>query len=82
MHPAVVFVAIIGSLAMAGVLVALIIIPVLGSAAVIGRYVYAKILDIDAWPEEVPAGDSATPEETPVVENRPTVVSKFPGRPS
>jgi len=82
MHPAVVFVAIIGSLAMAGVLVALIIIPILGSAAVIGRYVYAKILDIDAWPEEVPAGDAATPEETPVVENRPTVVSKFPGRPS
>ena len=81
MHPAVVFVAIIGSLAMAGVLVALIIIPVLGSAAVIGRYMYAKILDIDPWLEEVPAGDEAAPEETPVVESRPTVVSKFPGRP-
>ena len=80
MHPAVVFVAIIGSLAMAGVLVALIIIPVLGSTAVIGRYVYAKILDIDPWPEEVATGEAAAPVETPPLEDEPTVASEFPGR--
>ena len=49
LHPAVVFIAVIGSLTMAGVLVALIIIPVLGSLAIIGRYLYARIVGIDPW---------------------------------
>jgi len=82
MHPAVVFVAIIGTLALAGVLVALIIVPVLGSAAAVGRYLYAKILDIDPWPEEAPAGVAAVPEEPPAVESQPRVASEFPGRSS
>lgn len=51
LHPTLVFVAIIGSLALAGVLVALIIIPLMGSAFIIGRYVYAKILEQDPWAE-------------------------------
>ncbi len=49
LHPAVVFIAVIGALTMAGVLVALIIIPVLGSLAILGRYLYAKIIGIDPW---------------------------------
>lgn len=49
LHPAVVFIAVIGSLTMAGVLVALIIIPVLGSFSIVGRYLYAKIIGIDPW---------------------------------
>ena len=53
LHPAIVFIAIMGSLALAGVLVTLIIIPVLSSAGVIGRYIYCKILDVDPWPEIV-----------------------------
>lgn len=52
-HPAVVFVAIIGSLALGGVLVALIIIPVLGSVGIMGRYLHAKIMDLEPWPELV-----------------------------
>ena len=51
LHPAVVFVAIVGALALAGILMALIIVPLIGSALVIGRYVYCKILDINPWPE-------------------------------
>jgi predicted PurR-regulated permease PerM len=51
LHPAVIFVAVMGSLALAGVLVTLIIIPVLSSAGVIGRYIYCKIFDIDPWPD-------------------------------
>lgn len=51
LHPAVVFVAIIGSLALAGVLTALVIIPVLSSLAIIGRYVYCRLLDLDPWTE-------------------------------
>ena len=51
LHPAIVFVAIVGALAMAGILMALIIVPLIGSAMVIGRYLYCKILDIDPWPD-------------------------------
>jgi predicted PurR-regulated permease PerM len=52
LHPAVVFVAVVSSLAMAGNLTALIIVPLIGSAMVVGRYLYCKILDIEPWPEE------------------------------
>jgi len=48
-HPAIVFIAIIASLALAGVLTALIIIPVIGSVAVISRYVYFKLFKMDPW---------------------------------
>ena len=58
LHPAVVFIAVIGALTMAGVLVALIIIPVLGSFAIIGRYLYARIIGLDPWGES--AADEAT----------------------
>jgi hypothetical protein len=37
---------------MAGILTALIIVPLIGSAMVVGRYLYCKILDIEPWPEE------------------------------
>lgn len=50
-HPAIVFVAIVASLALAGVLVALIIIPVLGSAGVISHYLYCKLFKLDPWSE-------------------------------
>lgn len=49
LHPAVVFVAVVSALALAGVLTALIIVPLLGSALVIGRYLYCKISDVDPW---------------------------------
>jgi predicted PurR-regulated permease PerM len=52
LHPAIVFVAIVGSLALAGIFLALIIVPLIGSALVIGRYLYCKVLDIDPWPDE------------------------------
>jgi predicted PurR-regulated permease PerM len=51
LHPAIVFIAIVGALALAGILMALIIVPLIGSGLVIGRYLYCKILDIDPWPE-------------------------------
>ena len=51
LHPAIVFIAIVGALALAGILMALIVVPLIGSVLVIGRYLYCKILDIDPWPE-------------------------------
>ena len=51
LHPAVVFVAVVASLALTGILTALIIVPLIGSAMVVGHYLYCKILDIEPWPE-------------------------------
>ncbi|MBK8901997.1 MAG: AI-2E family transporter [Anaerolineaceae bacterium] len=48
-HPAIVFIAIVGSLSLAGVLTALIIVPVLGSIAVVSRYTYFKLFKMDPW---------------------------------
>ncbi|MCP4416383.1 MAG: AI-2E family transporter [Chloroflexi bacterium] len=48
-HPAIVLIAIITSLALAGIMTALIIIPTIASVAVIGRYLHAKIFDLDPW---------------------------------
>jgi predicted PurR-regulated permease PerM len=75
LHPAIVFVAVMGSLALAGVLVTLIIIPVLSSAGVIGRYVYCKILDIDPWAEineQLPVSN----EQSAVIGEPSTVISE------
>ena len=51
-HPAIVLIGVVGGLALGGVLVALIIIPLLSSAGIIGRYLYCKILDIQPWPDK------------------------------
>lgn len=50
-HPAIIFIAIVGSLSLAGVLTALIIVPVLGSIAVVSRYTYFKLFKMDPWAE-------------------------------
>lgn len=65
LHPAIVFISVVSSLALAGILVALIIVPLIGSALVIGRYLYCKILDVDPWPE---ADDSS--QDLSAVESR------------
>ena len=71
MHPAVVFIAIIASLALAGVLTALIIIPVLGSVAVIIRYLHAKIVDIEPWPDMLRSENGRSQQPTPVTKTQP-----------
>ena len=48
-HPAIIFIAIIASLTLAGVVTALIIVPVLGSIAVISRYTYFKLFKMEPW---------------------------------
>ncbi len=49
LHPAIVFIAVVGSLTLAGILTALFIVPLIGSALVVGRYFYCKVLDVDPW---------------------------------
>ena len=54
LHPAVVFVAIVASLSLVGILMALIIVPLISSTLVVGYYLYCKIFDLDPWPEDSP----------------------------
>ena len=78
-HPAIIFIAIVASLSLAGVLTALIIVPVLGSIAVVSRYTYFKLFKMDPWANDaelaskiIDAGDekatkpvaNAAPEST------------------
>lgn len=53
MHPGIVFVGVMGSLALAGILVTLIIVPLIGTVGVLGRYAHARILGLDPWRDEV-----------------------------
>jgi len=62
LHPGLVFVAVVGALALAGALVTLIIVPLIGSAVVVGRYVHHRMLGLEPWPEPVD-GPSASPGE-------------------
>jgi predicted PurR-regulated permease PerM len=53
LHPGLVFVSIVGALTLMGVLAALIIVPLVGSARVVGRYVHRRMLGFEPWPEAV-----------------------------
>ncbi len=52
MHPAVVFVAIVGAYAVAGVLGGLVVVPMIATMGIVGRYLRCRILGIDPWPAE------------------------------
>jgi predicted PurR-regulated permease PerM len=54
LHPAVVFVGVLGALAVFGVLGALIIIPTMSSIGIIGRYIRAKMVEEDPWKKIAP----------------------------
>jgi predicted PurR-regulated permease PerM len=65
-HPGVVFVGLIGALALSGILGALLIVPAIASAKVIGRFVYNKMIGLPAWPEvEGAAAQAETNQEKP-----------------
>lgn len=54
LHPGIVFVGLIGALALSGVLGALVIVPIIATGKVVGRYVHRKLLGLPPWPEKVP----------------------------
>ena len=60
LHPAVVFVGIVGALYLVGALGALVVVPVLGTAAIIGNYVHRRILGLDPWEVEDGGEDLAS----------------------
>ena len=53
MNTGLVFLAIIGAAMLGGILAALIILPIIASIGVIGRYIRARLPDLDPWPAEV-----------------------------
>jgi predicted PurR-regulated permease PerM len=62
LHPGLVFVTVVGALALVGALAALVIVPLIGSAEVLGRYIRSRILGLEPWPEAVdspPANSSS-----------------------
>lgn len=68
MNEGLIFVAIIGAVVLWGIFGALIIVPLLATAGVIGRYVRCRLLNLDPWPEDVtmatsPPVDLPTDEE-------------------
>ena len=64
LHPAIVFVAIVGALALAGVVVALIIIPIISSLEILGNYIFRRILGQNPW-DDAAVLDQALPGEQP-----------------
>lgn len=53
LHPGVIFIAVMSSLALAGILLTLIIVPLIGTVMVIGRYAHARLLGNEPWPDDV-----------------------------
>jgi predicted PurR-regulated permease PerM len=58
LHPGLVFIAVTGALTLGGTVVALIIVPLLASAGVVGCYVHRRILGLEPWPEAVDTNPS------------------------
>jgi predicted PurR-regulated permease PerM len=58
MHEGIVFVAIIAAVIFTGIIGAFIVVPVLASIGVIGRYVHARLLNQPAFVDEEPASSS------------------------
>jgi putative heme transporter len=52
LHPGVVFVSLIGGLALSGVFGALVAVPLIASVKVVGHYIRCKLLDLPPWPDE------------------------------
>ena len=54
LHPGLVFVGLIAALALSGVLGAIIIVPIMATLKIIGRYTHARLLGLPPWPNLEP----------------------------
>lgn len=66
MNTGLVFLAIIAATLLQGILAALVVLPILATIGVLGRYIRARLLDLDPWPGDAPVAQAAIPfpEET------------------
>ncbi len=91
MNEGLIFVAIIGAVVLWGILGALLIVPLLATAGGIARYVRARLLNLDPWPEDVtyatsPPAELPSDEElaqtfpevdkVPLARPKPTILSE------
>lgn len=77
MHEGIVFVSIIAAVIFTGILGAFIVVPVLASLGVIGRYIHARLQDIPAFDDEIPASHPA-PEPGAPQESESTPAPNLP----
>jgi predicted PurR-regulated permease PerM len=56
MNTGLVFLAIVAAVMLQGIMAAFVVLPVLATAGVIGRYVRARLLDLDPWPAAAAEG--------------------------
>jgi predicted PurR-regulated permease PerM len=70
MNTGLVFLAIIAAVMLQGILAALIVLPILASLGVIGRYTRARLLNLDPWPAQLEE-DPTVPEDAPSPEEAP-----------
>ncbi len=54
MHPGLVFIGLIAGMMVGGVLGALLSMPLMATAKVVGRYIYCQLLDLPPWPPDEP----------------------------
>lgn len=52
LHPGLVFVGLSGALALSGALGAIIVVPCMATAKIVGRYIHHKLLGLGPWPPE------------------------------
>jgi hypothetical protein len=63
-----VFLAIIAAALLQGILAALIVLPILATIGLTGRYIRARLLNLEPWPDDAEsfASDEPTPAPTAV----------------
>ena len=54
MHPGLVFIGLIAGMMVGGLLGALLSMPLMSTAKVVGRYIYCQLLDLPPWPPDEP----------------------------
>lgn len=73
LHPGLVFVGVIGALALSGILGALVIIPLMATIGVLGKYIKAKLRDEPPWQDDI-----ILPLEKPVIRRKRDSKKKTP----
>jgi predicted PurR-regulated permease PerM len=63
LHPGLVFAGLFGALIVSGFLGALLIVPLMATVKVLGRYIYCQLLDLPPWPLDDPAEPNANNEK-------------------
>lgn len=51
LHPGIVIIGVLSSLVLAGILITLIIVPLMGTSMILGRYLHARLLGLPPWPD-------------------------------